>query len=112
MAKNRKKLQHLLSFLQSLKIVKPTHRKIIIAHLDNNSLECICEAITNILHNPNLPSHQLNKLKKHLIPYKNSLRYLSKKNRKHKKKKLIEIGGNPLTYILSAAIPLLINALT
>ena len=92
--------------------MKPSHRKIIIAHLDNDSLDCICEAITNILHNPNLTPHQLNKLRKQLSPYKNSLRYLSKKNRKNKKKKLIEIGGNPLTYILSAAIPLLINALT
>ncbi len=114
MAKSKKALKKILPFLQVLKDIKPVQRKILLAHLDDQSLNNICEATSNVLHNPNLTSKQKTRLRRYLNPHKSSIRYLSRKKTtvKNKKKKLFEIGGNPLAFILSAAIPLLIDAIS
>lgn len=111
--KNTKKIKKLLPFLQTMKEMRPAHRTIMLNHLDDESAENICEAAANVLRNDNLTQKQKTRLRRYLNPHKSTLRYITKKqvSIKNKKKKLSQIGGNPLSFILSTAIPLLLSVL-
>lgn len=110
---SRKKLREILPFLQTVKELRPAHRAIILAHLDDSSCEALYEAVYNVLRNPRLSVSQRIQLKKVLQPHKACLRSLvnKKASTKTKRKKLYEVGGFPLTTILATAIPLLIDIL-
>lgn len=99
----------ILSFLQALKGLRPAHRTVLLSHLDENSCETLYETISNVLCNTNITSSQRRRLKKQLTPHKDTLRFLSckRKSPQAKKKRLTQMGGFPITTILSTAIPLL-----
>lgn len=111
---SKKRLREILPFLQTFKELRPTQRCILIAHIDDVSCEVLCETICNVLKNPKVASKQRTKLKRLLQPHKNSLRALStpSTSKSVKKKKLHQLGGFPLSALLSTAIPLLLSRLT
>lgn len=111
---SKKKLQHVLPMLDTLKKVSSKQRPILLSHFDDASCSAIYETVHNVIHNPKVNSKCQKRLKKSLYPYKKDLRYLANKkhSNKSKKKRLIRMGGFPIGAVLSAAIPLLLNLLT
>lgn len=109
--RNRQSTRKLVSFLQTLKELRPVHRSIMLGHLKDESCESLYEVVANVLKNPRLSHKEKLKLKKALSPYKSELRHLAnkKKSRVSKHKKLLKLGGSPLASILQAAIPLLLS---
>jgi len=103
----------LIPFVKTLASIKnPDHRCILMSHLDLDSCELIYETIFNVISNKSIPVKKRQQLQKVLQPHQNNLRYMANKNNKAtlKKKRLTQIGGNPLGIILSTAIPLLLEA--
>jgi hypothetical protein len=108
-----KRLRTILPFLQTMKELKPAQRGIMLAHLDDNSCQILCEAAANVLTNPRI-TKQRKKLREALLPHKKILRTLATTNGRNvgfKRKTLYKLGANPLGYILSAAVPLLLDLL-
>jgi len=103
-----------LPFLTTLKSVRPAQRTIMLSHLDNPSCEIVCQAIGNALHNTVISPVERTDLKNSCAQYKTLLRYLSRPSGsiEWKKKKLPQLGGQPLEMILSSVIPLLMRRLT
>jgi len=103
----------LIPFVKSLASIKNhDHRCILMSHLDYDSCELIYEVIYNVISNKSIPPKKREQLQKILHPHQNNLRYMASKKKKPalKKKRLTQIGGNPLAIILSTAIPLLMQA--
>lgn len=109
----RGKKRAILTFLQTLKGLRPAQRTTILSHLDHESCEVLYETISNVLRNPDVTPSRRIRLRSVLSPHKNTLRFLSSKQRSlsSKKKRLPQMGGFPLAAILSAAIPLLLGLL-
>lgn len=101
----------LLPLLNVLKDVKPEQRIIILAHLDNVTRDALYSTINNVLHNDRIAFRKRLFLKSKLKPFKDEFRFLADKNKSlaRKKKKLAQVGGKPLTHVIRAAIPLLLN---
>jgi len=110
----RRHAHNTLSLLQALKSVRPECRDKLLEHLNDSGCEILFETIKNVLRNDKVKAHSRAKLKKVLAPHKNALRYISKKGKPLtlKKKRLRQIGGNPLTSILTTAIPLLLQIIS
>lgn len=109
--KGAKKKAVVLPLLHALKSIKPEHRVIILAHLDDETRDALYEAITHVLRSDRIPFRKRLFLKSKLKPYKNHLRYLTSEKRsgEQKKKRLTQIGGGPMAYVLREAIPLLLD---
>lgn len=91
--------------------MKPEHRMIMLAHLDDKTRDGIYETITHVLKSDAVPFRKRLFLKSKLAPHKKELRYLAdrKKGPVQKRRKLAQIGGGPMTHVLKTAIPLLLN---
>lgn len=102
-----------IPLLQTLKELKPTHRSIMLGHMNDESCEAIYKAVRNVLQSNKIGTKEKKNLRSKLLPYKNEVRALSndKKSRKSKRKTLLQLGGFPLSTILSVAIPLLLQAI-
>jgi hypothetical protein len=111
MARRGGKKSVVLPLLHVLKSVKPEHRVILLAHLDDPSRDALYEAINRVLKSDKLPARRRRFLKSKLEPYKDHLRYLAdaSKSPARKKKRLTQIGGGPMTYVLRDAVPLLLD---
>jgi hypothetical protein len=111
MARRRGKRAVVLPLLHVLKSVKPEHRVILLAHLDDSSRDALYEAINQVLCSEKIPVRKRLFLKSKLEPYKGHLRYLAdaKKGPVGKKKRLAQIGGGPMTHVLREAVPLLLD---
>ena len=107
--KNRK--QVMLPLLHVLKSLKPEHRVILLAHLDDVTRDGLYEAIDTVLRSDRLPFRKRLFLKSKLAPYKEQLRYLAdrKRSSREKRKRLPQIGGGPMSYVLKEAIPLMLS---
>jgi len=108
----QKYLKRMLPLLQTIKDFKPKQRRsILLDHLDDEACETIYEAVANVLKNERVDPKTRSRLKKKLAPHKKDLRYLASFNKKPtlKKKKLVKMGGFPLSAILNAAIPLMMT---
>jgi len=102
-----------LPFMQTLKQINPSHRTILLGHLNDETCEALYEAVKNVLENPKITPSRRAMLRKRLSPHKKVLRNLVKKSgsRSAKKKNLTKLGGNPLALILGTAIPLLLDVI-
>jgi len=100
-----------LPLLHTLERMQPSHRGIIIAHLDDASRQIIYDSIAEVLRSSEISDARRLRLKQLLHPYKDNLRYLirDRVSPRQKKKTLDLIGGEGLKPILSAAVPLLVG---
>ena len=111
MARCCKKKHVLLPLLNALRSVEPKQRIILMAHFDDKTRDAIYETIAHVLKSEKVPFAKRLFLKSKLTPYKSQLRILAnkKKGSLQKKKKLAQIGGGPMSHVLSTAVPLLLN---
>jgi hypothetical protein len=111
MATGRAGKKVVLPLLHVLKSIRPDHRVIILAHLDDRARDALYESIMRVLSSKTIPLRRRRALKSKLQPYKNHLRYLADATRSGvlKKKRLVQIGGGPMTHLLREAVPLLLN---
>jgi len=101
-----------LELLELVKSIRPTkQRATLLKYLNEEGCERMYQTVANVLKNSKLDTKKREKLKCTLLPHKNTLRYLAKKSKSKslKKRKLEQLGGFPLTAILTTAIPLLIE---
>lgn len=102
----------LLPVLGVLRSMKPEQRIILLAHLDDPTRDALYRTIGEVLHSDKVPRKRRLTLKGKLEPYKKELRYLANAKRtsaSRKKRALAQIGGGPLSHVLGAAIPLLLD---
>lgn len=110
MLASRRKL--VLPLLGVLKKLNSSERVIILSHLDSVSRDKLYETINLVLSSSsNLPANKKRQLRKKLWNYRDDLRFLSRKKRspREKRRRLLQMGGNPMGYLLKTAIPLLLN---
>jgi len=109
-SKNRLKVT--LPLLHCLERMQPTHRSVILAHLDEPSREDIYQSVGEVLRSPEVPDARRLRLKRLLRPYKDNLRYLAREKASPvvKREKLKLIGGDGIKPVLSTAVPLLLDA--
>ena len=112
-SRKRAKLQKVLPFLQAIKNLNPAHRSVLMNHLDDDSWDLLFQTVSNVISNPLIPGKRKLHLKRQLSRYKAPLRHIANKNasKSSRKKKMLQMGGNPLALILSTAIPLLLDIL-
>ena len=109
MAKHRKK--ELVPLLHVLKSMKPEQRVIILAHFDSHTRDGLYRTITGVLQSKKMSLRQKRSLKKKLLPFKSDVRVLTNRggSSSRKRRKLMQFGGAPMSHVLRAAIPLLLN---
>ena len=109
MRKSQKKV--LLPLLSLLKGMRSSQRVILLSHLDDKTRDALYQTINSVLKSEAVPARKRMFLRSKLLPFKADLRYLAsrRKTSSQKKKKLTQMGGAPLGYILATAIPLLLN---
>lgn len=100
-----------LPLLAALKALDPKHRVIVLSHLDDVTRDRIYEVIGDVLRSRKLPLEKRLRLKSELEPHKEDFRYLLdvRKSPLQKKKKLMQIGGTPMSQMLNTALPLLLT---
>lgn len=104
----------LLPLLDVLKSVKPEQRVILLAHLDDKTRDLLYQTIQRVLTSDRVPFRKRLFLKSKLSDHKHDLRFLADRRKSvgAKKRKLAQMGAGPMSYILKAAIPLLLNVFT
>ena len=101
-----------LQLLQLLQKQKVKDRLNVISYTNKEGIDCLCEAIHNVLTSPQVNKLSRKKLQRKLGNAKGKIRYLS--NPKHgivKKKAILREVGGSLGLILSIAVPLLMSLL-
>lgn len=106
--KQRKTVLPLLNILESL---PANDRVIILAHLDDCSLDLLTQLISTVIRNKHIHEAEQELLRQELGPYKHHIRHLLNDKFKNKTRKnhLVKIGGSPLSAILQTGIPLLLR---
>jgi hypothetical protein len=109
MRKSQRKI--VLPLLGLLKGMKSSQRVILLSHLDDKTRDALYQTINSVLKSETVPARKRLFLRTKLLPFKSELRYLASKTKtsSQKRKKLTQMGGAPLGYILATAIPLLLN---
>lgn len=101
----------MVPLLEALKSMRAEHRVIVLQHFDDVTRDRIYEAIMHTLTSERVPFRKRLFLRSKLAPYKKELRCLADRRRSpgEKKRKLVQLGGGPMTYVLRTALPLLLN---
>ena len=109
MRKSQKKV--VLPLLALLKGMKSSQRVILLSHLDDKTRDALYQTINSVLKSDSVPARKRIFLRTKLLPFKAELRFLASRTKtpSQKRKKLTQMGGAPLGYILATAIPLLLN---
>jgi len=110
----KKRVKNYIGLINLLNKSNSKKKEIILKHLNDKSIDFICELVHNVIHNNfNLSSKKVRKIKTLLHPNKKSFRYLSKKSgRIDKKRKLMVQHGQGIGVILSTVLPILLNVLS
>ncbi len=105
------RVKTVVPLLHVLRSVRPDHRVILLYHLDNESRDAVCEAVSRVLLSPKVPLKKRLFLKSKLKPYKTDLRYLADRTRPSsgRRRRLTQLGAGPLRHVLLTAVPLLMN---
>ena len=106
-----KRKKEVIPLLNVLKSMNSTDRIIILAHLDDKTRDDLYLTIDSVLKSEKVPIQAKLNLHKKLHHHKGHLKQLTNKtiSKQTKKKKLIQIGGNPLKIILNVALPLMLD---
>jgi len=108
-----KNIRKAIPILQALCSLREPQRRIILAHVNDETCAYVCQAVDAVLHCETLTRHKKEKLKRLLSNNKKHYRYIAKKkNCMKKKKNILPHLGAGLGWLLSAAIPLLIQLLS
>ncbi len=101
----------LIPLLHVLKSLKSADRVIILAHLDDHTRDAIYKTVSNVLKSKRVPIQNRIHLRDNLGSFKSDFRCLISKDSSsvQKKKKLTQLGGNPLSLILDTALPLMLD---
>lgn len=101
----------MIPLLSVLKSMRPEHRIVVLAHLDDATRDAIYETITDVLQSDKVPIQRRLFLRSKLADHRSDLRYLTDKKRSKigKKKKLTQVGGAPMYHVLRAALPLMLQ---
>lgn len=107
----RGSVRSIIPLLHVLRSVNSDYRIIILSHLDDLTRDRIYEALTKVLTNDKLSFSQKLELKKKLGKHRHDLRCLmdTRKSAKVKKKKLLQMGGGPMSNVLSATFSHLLD---
>jgi len=107
----KKRRAIVLPLLETLKKMHPSSRVILLAHLDDQTRDAIYETIMEVLQSDKIPFRKRMYLRTKLSPFRSEFRDLidKKKTSNQKKKKLMRIGGAPMSLVLKTAIPLLLQ---
>lgn len=109
---SKQKLRKCLPLLRIIKGLSKSDQKILLAHIDEDGLEAVYECVHNALSNTVIPVEKRKKLRNSLKAHKEDLRFLTASgNKKIKRRKLLQLGGNPLDTILSTVLPILTSFL-
>lgn len=112
--------RRLLPLLGVLKAVRPYQRVILMAHLNDKTHDALYRTINKVLRSERVPFRKRLFLRSKLRKFKREFRQLSavsdapttrvtRSLAARKKKALMQVGGSPFSYMLQAAIPLLLN---
>lgn len=101
----------LIPLLHVLKSIKSSDRVIILAHLDDKTRDAIYKTVSQVLKSKKLPIQNRLHLRDKLNTFKTDFRYITSSNgcQSKKKKKLTQLGGNPLSLVLDNALPLMLD---
>lgn len=108
----KEKLTYVLPLLQVLRELSPKQQSIILGHLDDKSCATLCTTIRRVIQSKKLSDPEKRNLQRVLSSHKHCLRSLCNSKSVHsssRRRNLQKLGGNPLLYILSTAIPLLLD---
>lgn len=104
-----------IKLYESLVKLKPDTLGKIVQHLDENSVDAICECVYNVVHSDlNLSKAAKRKLKRKLqksCTKKNLQIIMKKKNSLSKRRKALSQEGSGIGLILATVVPLLANLL-
>lgn len=104
-----------LKLYESLSKLKPSVLSNIVEHLNDNSIEALCECVYNVIHTDlKLSSKAKRKLKTKLLSNcskKNINLIATKKNALSKKRKALSQEGSGIGLILATVVPFLANLL-
>lgn len=106
------KAKRVLPLLRTLQDFKPKrNRSILLSHLDDEACEALYEAVANVMLNDRLHPAVRAKLSQLLKRHRRPMEILSDADAEPalKRRHLAQMGGNPLSLILSAAIPILLD---
>lgn len=106
------KIKKILPFLETLQDVKcGQNRSILLSHLNDEACQTLYQTIANILASDRLHPTVKEKLKNLLRDHKDSFLNIvdEEKSSALKKKELMKIGGFPLSAVLAAAVPLMLD---
>lgn len=108
---HQKIIRQLLPMLQVLKQMKASDRIILLSHLDDYSKDAIQKTISHVLTSDAVPRRKRKLLIDKLAPYKKRIMYLNSPRASSvgKRKTVVQLGGDPLGYVLNAALPLFVN---
>lgn len=100
-----------LPLLYVLKSMRPEHRVIVLAHLDDETRDLLYKTINRVLSSDRVPIRRRLLLGERLKPYKKQLRQLADEKRSPatKRRRLTQLGGGPMSCVLREAIPLLMH---
>ena len=114
---DNKTLTQILNLLQKSKSVKKNERKQYFKYCSDNEIHAICGACKNFLsENIEVEPKKKTYLKRKLLPIKNEMRILSKKDTPlEKKRKLLakdQVGSGIFSLLAGVIIPTIVSALT
>ncbi len=113
MAPPGRKTRQVLPLLEVLRKMKPAHRVIVLAHLNDATRDDIYATVAKVLTSRSISESEKVRLRRKLGPHKQLLRYLAdgnkRKNKRKKKDVLMQVGAGPMGHVLSAAVPMMLD---
>ncbi len=105
----RSELVVYLPLYNALRKMKPDERVIVMSHFDDRTRDAIYRTVTEVLRSRSLAPQRRRNLARKLEAYKNEFRYLmdKRKGAVGKKRRLAQVGGAPMTSVLSTAVSML-----
>ncbi len=109
--KHQKVIRDLLPMLQVLKAIKPDDRVILLNHFNDEAKDNIYKTITHVLNSDGVSRSRKRLLRNKLAPYKKTLNYFisPRSTPQGRRRRVVQLGGNPLSYVLSTALPMFVN---
>lgn len=103
--------RNLLPLLQVLKHIKPEDRIILLSHFSDEAKDDLYKTISHVLLTDSVPKRRRRTLHAKLAPYKKIIKNLmsSRTSPRGKRKRVVQLGGNALGYVLSTAVPMFVN---
>ena len=105
----KKRLSVMIPLLETLKQMDNKQQTLLLDHLDDNAYDMIYDSVARTLQK--VKKGERDKFSEMLSPFKQDLQHVIRRSKGGgvKKKVIKSIGGGPLTSLLSAAVPILVE---